>query len=138
MLVVAQEIAAGGAAFAGRDQVQAGAVGIHDEHLVAGVGRARGLEDQALAVGRPIGLGVLAAESELTDVGEVRGTARGRGRQASRALVAAFIEISAGDERAHFAVGDSAMEHPEATIGMDVVDAIGAEQSGARARCAAR
>src|SRR5208337_3340904 len=51
-------------------------------------------------------------------------------RQAARRLMAAFIEISAGDERAHFGIGNGAMEHPEATIGMDVVDAIGAEHSG--------
>ena len=44
--------------------------------------------------------------------------------------MAAFIEISAGDERAHFAIGNGALEHPEAAIGMDVVDAIGAEHSG--------
>ena len=72
MLVVGQEVPAGGAPFAGGDQVLVAAVGVHDEHLVAIVGRPGGLKDEALAIGRPIGLGVLAAVRELADVSQSR------------------------------------------------------------------
>ena len=44
------------------------AVGLQAEDLVAGVGRMGGLEDQLRAVGRPVGLGVLAAAGELAQV----------------------------------------------------------------------
>jgi hypothetical protein len=41
------------------------AVGLHDEDLVAGVRRARGLKDQEPAVWAEVSLGVLAAERQL-------------------------------------------------------------------------
>src|SRR6185503_15453068 len=34
-----------------------------------------------------------------------------------------FIKITTPDQRAHLAVGDAALEHPEPAIGMDVADA---------------
>ena len=40
--------------------------------LIAAAVVARALEDELLAVAREIGLGVLAAEGQLTDVGEPR------------------------------------------------------------------
>jgi hypothetical protein len=45
-----------------------GSVGVHDEDLVALQITAGGLEDKALAVGRPIGFGILAAVGQLPDV----------------------------------------------------------------------
>ena len=47
------------------------AIGVHDEDLVAVVGRPRGLEDEALAVRRPVRLGILPAVSQLFAVAEV-------------------------------------------------------------------
>ena len=81
VLVVGQEIAAGGAALAGRDHVLIRAVGVHDVHLVALVRRARGLEDQPLAVGRPISLGILATVGELVDVAQMRIGGESGGRE---------------------------------------------------------
>ncbi len=72
-LIVGQEIAACGAAFAGGDHVLVGAIGVHNENLVALEIAAGGLKDEALAVGRPIGFGVFAAIGELFDVGNVGG-----------------------------------------------------------------
>ena len=60
------------------------AVGVHDEHLVALVWRAGGLEDQALAVGGPVGLGVLPAMRELPEVGEPLGLRRRHGGGSDR------------------------------------------------------
>src|SRR5204863_7917099 len=71
MLAIAQKIAAGSAAFAARNQVRIGAIGVHDENLIAIVWLPRGLKDEPLPVGRPVSLGVLTAGSELADVGEV-------------------------------------------------------------------
>jgi hypothetical protein len=48
-------------------------VGVHNENLVAGELVARGLENQALSVGRPVGFGVLPAKGQLLDIVEVRG-----------------------------------------------------------------
>src|SRR5580658_1676837 len=76
--VIATEVGAGSGALAGGDQVLVTAVGIHDEYLVAAIWRARGLENQALAVGRPVGFGVLAAAGELVDIGETNRLRRGR------------------------------------------------------------
>ncbi len=78
MLVVLQEVGAGGTALAGGDQVLIAPVGVHDEDLIAIVGRPRGLKDQAFAIGRPIGFGILAAVRELADIGEVRRLRRGK------------------------------------------------------------
>ena len=80
-LLSRQKVAAGGAALAGRNQVLVAAVGVHDEDLVAIVGRARGLKDQPLAVGRPVGLRILASVRQLPDVAEVIGLGR---REAGR------------------------------------------------------
>ncbi len=72
MLVVAEEIAARGHAFAGRHQVLIGAVGVHDVLLIAGAAVARGLKDEAFSVGRPVGLGVLvSAGGELLQIVQV-------------------------------------------------------------------
>jgi len=56
-----------------RHRVLAGflAVGGHAEDLVAGIGRMRRLHRQLAAVGRPVGLGVLALEGELDEIGEM-------------------------------------------------------------------
>ena len=76
MFVIGQEVAACGAALAGGNQVLVAAVGVHDENLVAIVGRPRGLKNQPLAVGRPVGLRILASVSQLPDVAEVIGLGR--------------------------------------------------------------
>jgi len=84
VLVVGQKIAACGAPFAGRHHVLIRAVRVHNVHLVALVGRPRGLEDQALAIGRPIGFGILAAVRQLADITEMRVAGkRQRGRHES-------------------------------------------------------
>ncbi len=72
MLVVGQEVPAGGPALACRDQVLVRAVRVHDEHLVAIVARPRALENEPLAVRRPIGFGVLPAMRKLADVAQAR------------------------------------------------------------------
>jgi len=69
VLAVGQKIAASSDTLAGRDHVQIRPVGVHDELLVAFAGVAGRLEDQALAVGRPVGFGVLPAVSELLEIG---------------------------------------------------------------------
>src|SRR5262249_12053689 len=51
VLVIGREIGAGRAAFASGNQMLVRAVGIHDEDLVAVVGRASGLEDETFSVG---------------------------------------------------------------------------------------
>jgi hypothetical protein len=56
------------------------AVRIHDEDLIALIWRTRGHEDEALAVGRPVSFGVLAAMGELMEIGELR-VERGSGDQ---------------------------------------------------------
>jgi hypothetical protein len=48
-------------------------VSIHDENLIALQLVARGLENDPLAVWRPISLGVLAAVGELPDFSQMRG-----------------------------------------------------------------
>ena len=48
--------------------------------------------------------------------------------QLTRPLLAPFVEIAPRDQRSHFAVGDPALEHPEAAVGMNVANAIGAER----------
>src|SRR5215469_16557496 len=78
VLVVAQKIAAGGAAFAVRDAVLIRSVGVHYVDLIAFRIAARGLEDEALAVGRPVGFGVFSAGGELFDVGKVVAVGIGR------------------------------------------------------------
>src|SRR5689334_12622637 len=42
----------------------------------------------------------------------------------------AFKQIAALDERAHFAVGDAALEHPESTVGMDIAHALRSKRLG--------
>ncbi len=71
MLAVRIEIPARGLALPFGNQVNVGAVGVHDEDLVARVGRPRGLKDQALAVGAEVCLGVLATERQLLHVAQV-------------------------------------------------------------------
>jgi len=70
-VVVRQKISAGRAAFAVRNHMLIGPVGVHHENLVALQLVARRLEDQPLAVRSPISLSVLAAEGELFDVRQV-------------------------------------------------------------------
>src|SRR5208283_592030 len=71
LVSVREDVAACGAALAGRDHLLAGAVYVHGENLVALQAVAGGLEDQLLAVGREIGLGIRAAEGELAHVAEM-------------------------------------------------------------------
>ena len=60
-------------------------VDAHGVDLVALAALARGLEDQLLAIGREVRLGVLAAEGELLDVGQMQLLGRlGRRRQGRR------------------------------------------------------
>ena len=59
---------------------------VHHEDLVAGVGLGSGLEDEALAVRAPVGLGVLAAEGELAQVLEVLLVGPDQGRRVRRGL----------------------------------------------------
>src|SRR5260221_14786637 len=40
-----------------------------------------------------------------------------------------FVEIAPRDQRAHLAVGNTALEHPEAAIGMDIADAARTDQA---------
>ena len=76
VLIVREEIAAGGASLAGGDHMLIRSVGIHYKNLIALQLVARGLEDQALAVWSPVRLGVLTAEGELPDVVEMRWSLR--------------------------------------------------------------
>ena len=66
-----KEVGAGRLALAVGDAVAVRAVGLHREDLVAGQRSLVGLEDEPGVVGRPVRLGVLAAEGQLPDVGEV-------------------------------------------------------------------
>src|ERR1019366_4451708 len=77
-LVVPQEVTASGASLAGGHQVLVRAIRVHEENLIAFVGRARCLKDQPLAVGRPIGLRVLAAMRQLVEPAQVGRLARRR------------------------------------------------------------
>src|SRR5467141_1628589 len=43
---------------------------------------------------------------------------------AAPVLLSAFKQIAAFDECPHLAIGDAALKHPEATIGMDVAEAL--------------
>ena len=92
--VVAGEVGAGGAAFAGGDQLGVAAGGGDHDDLVAGVFFAGGLENQTLRVIGEVGLGVLAtvgehghrAEVDLAGVGvvstgEIGGQGEGCGHQ---------------------------------------------------------
>ena len=67
---VRQEVAAGGDAAARRDHALVRAVRVHDVDLVAGGVSPRGLKHKLGAVRRPVGLGVLASERQLADLGE--------------------------------------------------------------------
>jgi hypothetical protein len=71
-LIVREKIAASGAALAGGNHVLIGAVGVHDEDLVALQLVARGLEDQPLPIRSPVRFGVLSAERQLPDVVQMR------------------------------------------------------------------
>jgi hypothetical protein len=66
-----EEIGAGGTPLAGTHFTNVAAVRIHDEDLVAAPFRRCALEDDLGPVERPIGLGVLTPEGELTDVAKV-------------------------------------------------------------------
>src|SRR6185369_12902733 len=81
VLVVTGEVAAGGDAFAGRDHVLIGAVGIHDVLLIAGTVIARRLENDALAIRRPVRLAIRATLRELNKILEMtRGLLRDQGQ----------------------------------------------------------
>src|SRR5690606_23022448 len=72
LLVVLNEVAAGGAAKAVGHATHSGTVDVHHVLLVAaGIHRVLTLEDQPGPVGAEVGLGVVTAEGELTNVGEV-------------------------------------------------------------------
>ena len=58
-------------------EVRIRTIRVHDEDLVALIGRAGGLENESLAVGGPVGFGVLAAVRELADIGEKTGLGGG-------------------------------------------------------------
>jgi hypothetical protein len=80
LLAVGVEETAGGASLAGRDHALVAAIDIHGENLIAlhvAVGR---LEDQLLAVGGEVGLGVLATKGELVDVAQMFFLRRGEVR----------------------------------------------------------
>src|SRR5262249_39180419 len=66
------EVAARRASLAGADAAdRAGGEVVH-ELLIAGPAVARGLEDEPLAIGRPVSLGVLSAKGDLPELREVR------------------------------------------------------------------
>ena len=69
--VVREEVAARRLAGAVGDAAQRGAVGVHDVFPIAPSIVARALEDQLLAIGAEVRLGVFATVRELADVGEV-------------------------------------------------------------------
>ncbi len=80
VFVVRQEVAAGGDALTGGDQMLVASVGVHDEDLVASVRRSRSLKYKALAaIGSPIRFGILAAVGELVDIGEAYRLRHGEG-----------------------------------------------------------
>jgi len=56
VLAIAEEVAAGRASLAGRDQFLIRAVGFHDTDLVALVALSRRLENKALSIRRPVSL----------------------------------------------------------------------------------
>ena len=72
-----QEVAAGRRSLAGRDHPNIAAVALHHVDLVTAMLASRRLKHQLLAVGRPVGLGVLAPGGELPDVREVAAALRG-------------------------------------------------------------
>src|SRR5262249_48053491 len=80
-LVIAEKVAARSAPFPRRHQVRLGAGGGHYENLVAILRPGRGWKNQALAVRRPVGLGILAAMRELLDIDQVRRFRPSRGSQ---------------------------------------------------------
>src|SRR5690348_1199635 len=59
-----------------------------------------------------------------------RGDSAWAAANARSRLTAAFIEILAGNQRAHLGIGYSTRQHPKAAIGMHEDDAIGAERFG--------
>src|SRR4051812_8119851 len=61
MFPIGEEVAAGSSAFSGGDHVLPGAIGVHDEDLVALQCATRRLKDQPCSTGRPISFGVLTA-----------------------------------------------------------------------------
>ena len=79
-LAIAEEVAAGRASLAGRDQFLIRAVGFHDKDLAALVALSRRLENKALSIRRPVSLGILAAMRELPNVGETLRTGAERQR----------------------------------------------------------
>ena len=87
--VVVEEVPAGGAAAAVGHAVHVGAVRVHHVLLVARVIAARALEDDLRPVAREVRLGVLPAEGELPDVGEVHLTRLRLHRAPGRLLAAA-------------------------------------------------
>jgi hypothetical protein len=68
VLVVLQKVAAGRPAFACRNHVLVRSIAIHDENLIALQLIARRLKNDALAVRRPIRLGVFASIRQLADL----------------------------------------------------------------------
>src|SRR5208283_2595554 len=77
VLVVAQKVPTGCTALAGGNEMLVRAIRVHEEDLVAPIGRPGGLKNKPLAVGRPIGLGILPAARELADVVQVVRLRRG-------------------------------------------------------------
>lgn len=66
-----EEVGAGRAPLSRTDQTNLVRLQVQDEDLIAKKRRARGLKDELPSIGGEVGLGVLAAESELADVGQV-------------------------------------------------------------------
>src|SRR6185369_1829179 len=87
-------IAAGRSPLARRDPAHLAGAEVEDVFLVAAALLRRGLEDEAPPVGAEVGLGVLSAERELADVGQVR-LVRSRGEGLARA----DREVAAGPVR---------------------------------------
>jgi hypothetical protein len=71
VLVVGSEVGACGLALPVRQHLHIRPVDVHRKYLVAAVGLSRALEDKLIAVGRKIGLGVLAFVGQLFDVGKM-------------------------------------------------------------------
>jgi len=71
-LAVGKEISTRRAAFSGAHKPHVRSIDVHAEDLIALVRRPGRLEDQLAAVKRKIGFSVLAAESELLQVLEMR------------------------------------------------------------------
>ena len=70
-LVVRVEETAGRLAGSGRDAVQAGAIDVHDEFLIAGAAVARALEDQPVAAAAEVRFGILPTIGELAKIGQM-------------------------------------------------------------------